>query len=452
MNSKNKEIWRFIAAIFAIFALVAFSATASAAIIDVPSPGNETIQQAINNASAGDTILVNATAYNAQGIAETIIVNKSDIIIRSVSGRAVVSAGGASEHVFDITDQTNVTLQGFEIRDAHGTTKDVAGIYMNNASECNISDNIVTDISTPVWSFKNAYGIYLDDSSDNSFGSSTSVCNLSADMSAYGIYLDSSSNNTFSSSTSVYNLYGDWDAYGIRLDSSSNNTFSSSTSVYNLSSEMAASGIYLGYSSNNTFSSSTSVCNLSAYWDAFGISLEDNSDDNECHDCTISNITAAGTTDAYGVYIISGSDNNSLLDGEIRDNDHGIWIDNSDNNTIVRNMIVNNTAHTGVHLNETANYTEIHENCFYDNVPQAMDNGTDNNWTGNYWSPPPGGPSDYSIPGAAGSKDNDPLPYCPLKKPQAPAQVPALTPIGMIALVGLLSVIAAISIRKRRKK
>jgi len=34
----------------------------------------------------------------------------------------------------------------------------------------------------------------------------------------------------------------------------------------------------------------------------------------------------------------------------------------------------------------------------------------------------------------------------------AAAKVPALTPAGMIALVGLLSVIAAISIRKRRRK
>lgn len=151
----------------------------------------------------------------------------------------------------------------------------------------------------------------------------------------------------------------------------------------------------------------------------------------------------------YGVHIISNSDNNSILDGEIRDNDHGVWIgDNSDNNTIVRNMIVNNTVHTGVHLTETANYTEIHENCFYDNVPQAMDNGTHNNWTGNYWSPPPGGQGDYTIPGSAGSKDDNPLPDCPLKP--TPTPVPAFSTVGLLALIGVLSVVLAVATLRKR--
>jgi hypothetical protein len=158
----------FLATIFVIFVFVAFSATASAAIINVPEDCT-TIQQAIYNVTTENrTIEVNATAYNAQGIAETVVVNKSDIIIRSVNGSALVSAGGADDHVFDITDQTNVTLEGFEIRDANGTAKSVAGIYMNNASDCNISDNFVTNISAG----GDAYGIWLrGGSNNNSFSS-----------------------------------------------------------------------------------------------------------------------------------------------------------------------------------------------------------------------------------------------------------------------------------------
>jgi hypothetical protein len=134
-----------LAAILVIFVFVAFSATASAAIIKVPDD-YATIQQAINNVTAENrTIEVDATAY--AGTTETVIVNKSDIIIRSVNGRAKVTAGGASDHVFNITDQRNVTLKGFEIRDARGTTQSVAGIDMYNASECNISNNVVTRTS-----------------------------------------------------------------------------------------------------------------------------------------------------------------------------------------------------------------------------------------------------------------------------------------------------------------
>jgi len=108
MTISTKAIGIFIiAAILAIVAFMAFSATASAAVINVPSAGNETIQEAINNASSGDTILVNATTYSAK---ETVDVTQSNIIIRSINGRAVVSANGTSDHVFNITDQTNVTL------------------------------------------------------------------------------------------------------------------------------------------------------------------------------------------------------------------------------------------------------------------------------------------------------------------------------------------------------
>ena len=46
-----------------------------------------------------------------------------------------------------------------------------------------------------------------------------------------------------------------------------------------------------------------------------------------------------------------------------------------------------------------------------------MDNGTNNNWTGNYWSPPPGGIGDYNISGSTGSEDTNPLDKCPLIEP-----------------------------------
>ena len=165
-----------LAAILLIFALVAFSATASAAVINVPAD-YPMIQQAIYNVTAENrTIEVNATAYNAQGTPETVDVTKSDIIIRSVNGRAVIDADGADDHVFNVTDQTNVTLKGFEIRDARGTSQDVAGIYMHNASECNISNNIMTNISaTGTYA---AIGIRLYVSNNNTFSSSTTISNI----------------------------------------------------------------------------------------------------------------------------------------------------------------------------------------------------------------------------------------------------------------------------------
>ena len=146
----------FLIAGIVIFLFVAFSVAASATTIYVPEGGNQTIQQALNNATDGDIILVEPGRYN-----ETVDVTVSDITIKANAtdpAETIVSANGTSDHVFNITDQTNVTLKGFTIQDAPGG---VAGIYMKNASDCKISDSIVTNIS--------GYGIYLDMSDSNGF-------------------------------------------------------------------------------------------------------------------------------------------------------------------------------------------------------------------------------------------------------------------------------------------
>jgi len=145
MSISRKAIWIFsIAAIVAIGTLTLNSCVASAGVIHVPGD-YATIQQAINAVDPDNrTIEVNATTYTAK---ETIDVTQPNIIIRSVNGRAVIDANGTDDHVVDITDQTNVTLEGFEIRDAHGTTQNVAGIYMYNATNCKIVNNVITNIS-----------------------------------------------------------------------------------------------------------------------------------------------------------------------------------------------------------------------------------------------------------------------------------------------------------------
>jgi len=159
----------------------------------------------IEHATAGDTICVKDGTYN-----ENVDVTKSDLTIYSLNGPSVTTVSASLDpntHVFNIADQTNVTLEGFEIRDARGTSQSVAGIYMYNASECNISDNIVTNISSTISATEVnvAYGIRLIYSSDNSFDTTT-FYNISSAYCANGIYLDSSSDNNSFVTTTVYNL------------------------------------------------------------------------------------------------------------------------------------------------------------------------------------------------------------------------------------------------------
>jgi len=129
---------------------------------------------------------------------------------------------------------------------------------------------------------------------------------------------------------------------------------------------------------------------------------------------SIMDITNPGNCSATGIAVFNSS-GNEIQDGEIINCGQGILIASGSDNRIERNNIRDNTiAGTGILLESGAINTEIHENCFIDNVPQAWDDGRDNNWIGNYWSPPPGGQGNYIIPGAAGSEDKDPLDKCPM--------------------------------------
>ena len=125
---------------------------------------------------------------------------------------------------------------------------------------------------------------------------------------------------------------------------------------------------------------------------------------------TIMNVSVMGNCSAIGIAVFNSS-GNAISNGEIINCEHGILIASGSNNTIEGNNIRNNTI-VGVCIDSGGINMGIHENCFIDNEPQAIDDGTGNNWTSNYWSPMPGG--NYTIPGAAVSEDSDPLYECPL--------------------------------------
>nr|CBH39401.1 hypothetical secreted protein, containing PEGA domains [uncultured archaeon]CBH39888.1 hypothetical secreted protein, containing PEGA domains [uncultured archaeon] len=128
----------------------------------------------------------------------------------------------------------------------------------------------------------------------------------------------------------------------------------------------------------------------------------------------IMNITTTVNYSAVGIAIYNSS-GNAIQNGAIINCGQGIWIASGSANRIEGNRIQNNSiAGTGVRLESGVTNTGIHENCFIDNVPQAWDDGTYNNWVSNFWSQPPGGTGNYTIPGAAGSADTDHLDVCPL--------------------------------------
>ena len=108
------------------------------------------IQWAVDNASAGDTIIVRDSFY-----VENIDISKPNLTIKSENGSAkcVVLAANPNDHIFYV-NADNVNIKGFTVTEATGYT---AGIYLYNSNNCG-TENVNAS--------NNYYGIYLRFSSN----------------------------------------------------------------------------------------------------------------------------------------------------------------------------------------------------------------------------------------------------------------------------------------------
>ena len=222
------------AVLFATLACVSIG-TASVAEPHYVNSG-ESIQGAIDNATAGDTIIVRDGRYT-----ENVDVNVDHLTLKSEHGydSTVVHAANTSDHVFEVT-ANYVNITGFTVTDATGAASDyiyTCGIELYRAEHCIISDNNALN---------NWRGIELSFSSNNSLMDNTVNDNND------GIYLSSSCNyNTLSDNNVTNNTYN-----GIYLHYSCNNSLMNNTVNDN------TYGICLSYSSNyNTLTDNTATKN-----------------------------------------------------------------------------------------------------------------------------------------------------------------------------------------------
>lgn len=244
---------------------------ANAAVITVGPNGGEnytSIQEAVNNAQNGDTILVNPGVYR-----ENVKVNKEVSIITNPSeersNRTYVLGAVSDDNVFFV-NSSNVTISGFYISGGpSGQDWYEVGIYLEGVDNCSLINNalIFNDVGIALNDSQRNYistnlagmgysGIALINSSENELSDNWLATNDE------GILMNNSVNNTIFNNTATANGIGfflgtsDWNTidsnlvlrndYGIISERAEYNT------IVNNSLHQNALGIYLNESSNNT--------------------------------------------------------------------------------------------------------------------------------------------------------------------------------------------------------
>jgi len=294
-------------------------------LADYPGADFIKIQDAVDAASPGDTIIVYSGTYT-----ENVDVNKDHLTIQSKSGAEVtiVQAADPDDHVFDIR-AASATIKGFMVEGATGTW--AAGICLS-ADCCHISENICRN--------NGIGGIWVHYSSGNSLEN-----NMCFENGFPGIFVYYSSGNTLENNT-CYNNVND----GIYLQASSGNQLGKNTCFG------SSYGISLWSSSENTVEDNTCSENVYA-----GISLSDSSGN------TLENNTCVENND--GILLTRSSENTLINNNASNDNDRGINLYSSCSANIIKNNVCSSNVYCGIQLADNCTNNIIEGNtCNYNSV------------------------------------------------------------------------------------
>ena len=353
---KCKEMNKFLL-LFALLLVVGVSliGISSAAIIYVPD-NYASIQEAIDAASAGDTVMVRNGAYS-----ENVVLNKSLSLIGEDLPTVDAQQNGSA---IEITADSCV-VNGFRCVNAK---------YPRNAgiSVLESNSNFIENITCCE---KNNIGILLMDSSNNTISNNEIYENCNN-----GIELRDSSNNTISNNKIYENCNN-----GIASDRSSNNRImnneihennydgialwwgSSNNMITNNTLDGNDCGINLDESLNNWIINNKIVENnyhgISLGWDTSNNRISNNT----CH-----------KNNRDGLCLRRDSSNNTITNNSFKNNGNGIVLWASYFNTIFNNEIYENYQ-TGIDLWDSSNNL-IYLNDFVKNTDNVYSDNSDNFW------------------------------------------------------------------------
>ena len=270
----------------------------------------DNIQDAIDNASSGDRILVYAGTYSERLVIHS---NKTSISIFGEDKSLVTITGGGSQDVISIY-ATGVSISSFTIQNC-GTSSNNSVIKIN-ASNCIITDNIISNSNG-----KN--GIYIHNCSNTKI-----YYNTLSGSTKNGIHLENSNWNNITYTTVSSNTYN-----GIFIYNCSNNTIDYCTIQSN-----SKNGIHLNRTCNyNTISNSNISSNTMN-----GIYMNDFCNNN------IVSINSIYSNSDSGLRIENSSSNNFGSNTINSNSDYGVMVVGTNNS--VHNGTINFNSKHGVFL------------------------------------------------------------------------------------------------------
>jgi len=333
--------------------------------------GNYTsIQDAIDNASDGDTVFVYNGTYNER------INMKAGVIVQGENTVTTIIDGDSGGTVVKFSNDVNTKLDGFTIRNAGFGYR--AGIYCTGCSPM-ITNNIITSNGKGIFCGYSAAPIITNNIISNNagagidckFSATPTVTNNIVDNNFFGIYCSDSS------AAIINNSVSNNEATGITCLESPSLTIT-----------------------NNTISGNGNV----------GILCYDTSaliTDNEISGNKIGILFEPTIIfGPYGTEVICSDSFSEIIDNTITNNDKGIYCLYS--SALIKDNEINSN-NDGIYCDFLSYgwycFAEslIYHNDFFDNTRNAYDNSYGNQWDdsseGNYWS-------DFDEPGE-GAYDNN---------------------------------------------
>ncbi|VVB85693.1 Cell surface glycoprotein [uncultured archaeon] len=308
--------------------LLAGGAGASTLTVNASSGENYTnIQDAINNASVGDTILVYSGTYY-----ENVNVNKQ-LILRGIDnggGKPVVDANGSGSAIN--LEAGNSTLEGFMAVNAS---------IINGGIRVNSGNNIISNNSAS----KNYQGIYL-----TYFGNNSTLSGNVASNNLCGICLLSSGNNTLTNNLMTGNNVN------FQLEGLSDSQFDNEIDTSNLVNGRPI--FYVKGAANSVYDSSinagTFYCISCINVTIKEMNLNSNSAGIYFWNTSSSRIQNVSASNSYSGLSLISSNNNTLTNNNASNNHaNGIDLFSSNNNTISGNILMHNNV--GIYLDSSSN-------------------------------------------------------------------------------------------------